>query len=100
MSIPNPLLKFVPSEFTEGIFRAETKFGTVTLVGNDRDDKFSLFGPVISIEVIILPILPPVTEIETCEPESFGTCTEDGTVSELSILKVPMGSSTPKYSIF
>ena len=45
MSIPNPLLKFVPSEFTEGIFHAETKFGTVTLVGNDRDDKFSLFGP-------------------------------------------------------
>ena len=45
MSIPNPLLKFVPSEFTEDIFHAETKFGTVTLVGNDRDDKFSLFGP-------------------------------------------------------
>ena len=45
MSIPNPLLKFVPSEFTEGIFHAETKFGTVTLVGNDRDEKFSIFGP-------------------------------------------------------
>ena len=45
MSIPNPLLKFVPSEFTEGIFHAETKFGTVTLVGNDRDEKFSIFDP-------------------------------------------------------
>ena len=39
MSIPNPLLTFTESEFTEGIFRAETKFGTVTLVGNDRDEK-------------------------------------------------------------
>ena len=41
MSIPNPLLTFTESEFTEGIFRAETKFGTVTLVGNDRDEKRS-----------------------------------------------------------
>ena len=45
MTVSNPRLKFVPSEFTEDIFHAVTKFGTVTLVGNDRDDKFSLFGP-------------------------------------------------------
>ena len=48
MSIPNfanPLLSFTESKFTEGIFHAETKFGTVTLVGNDRDEKFSIFGP-------------------------------------------------------
>ena len=44
MSIPNPLLTFTESEFTEGIFHAETKFGTVSLVGSD-DDKFSIFDP-------------------------------------------------------
>ena len=36
MSIPNPLLKFVESEFTKGVFHAETKFGTVSLVGDDE----------------------------------------------------------------
>ena len=45
MSIPNPLLTFVESEFTKGVFHAETKFGKVSLVGNDRDDKFSIFDP-------------------------------------------------------
>ena len=45
MTIPNPLLTFTESEFTKGVFRAETKFGTVTLVGADRDDKFSIFDP-------------------------------------------------------
>ena len=45
MSIPNPLLKFVESEFTKGVFHAETKFGTITLVGAGLDDKFSIFDP-------------------------------------------------------
>ena len=44
MSIPNPLLKFVESEFTKGVFHAETKFGKVSLVGSD-DEKFSIFDP-------------------------------------------------------
>ena len=44
MSIPNPMLKFVESELTEGVFNAETKFGTVSLVGSD-DGKFSIFDP-------------------------------------------------------
>ena len=44
MSIPNPLLKFVESEFTKNVFRAETKFGTVSIVGSD-DGKFSIFDP-------------------------------------------------------
>ena len=44
MSIPNPLLKFVPSEFTEGVFRAETKFGEIKIIGSD-EKKFTLWGP-------------------------------------------------------
>ena len=44
MSIPNPMLKFVESELTEGVFNAETKFGTVSLVGS-ADGKFSIFDP-------------------------------------------------------
>ena len=45
MTVPNPLLTFTESPFTKGVFRAETKFGTVTLVGTGRDDKFSIFDP-------------------------------------------------------
>ena len=45
MTVPNPLLTFTESEFTKGVFRAETKFGTVTLVSTGRDDKFSIFDP-------------------------------------------------------
>ena len=45
MTTPNPLLTFTESEFTKGVFRAETKFGTVTLVGTGRDDKFPIFDP-------------------------------------------------------
>ena len=45
MTTPNPLLTFTESEFTKGVFRAETKFGTITLVGAGRDDKFSIFDP-------------------------------------------------------
>ena len=45
MTVPNPLLTFTESEFTKGVFRAETKFGTVTLVGTGRDDQFSIFDP-------------------------------------------------------
>ena len=44
MTTPNPLLTFTESEFTKGVFRAETKFGTVTIVGSD-DGKFSIFDP-------------------------------------------------------
>ena len=44
MTVPNPLLSFTESEFTKGVFRAETKFGTVTIVGSD-DGKFSIFDP-------------------------------------------------------
>ena len=44
MSIPNPLLKFVESEVTKGVFHAETKFGKGSLVGSD-DEKFSIFDP-------------------------------------------------------
>jgi len=39
------MLKFVESEFTKGIFRAETKFGTVSMVSGGDDGKFSLFDP-------------------------------------------------------
>ena len=44
MTTPKPLLTFTESEFTKGVFRAETKFGTVTIVGSD-DGKFSIFDP-------------------------------------------------------
>ena len=44
MSIPNPLLKFVPSEFTEGVFCADTKFGEIKIIGSD-EKKFTLWGP-------------------------------------------------------
>ncbi len=44
MTVPNPLLKFVPSEFTEGVFRAETKFGEIKIIGSD-EKKFTLWGP-------------------------------------------------------
>ena len=30
MTVPNPLLTFTESEFTKGVFRAETKFGEVS----------------------------------------------------------------------
>ena len=42
MSIPNPLLKFVESELTEGVFNAETKFGKVSLVGSDDGSALKL----------------------------------------------------------
>ena len=51
MSIPNPLVKFVESELTEGVFNAETKFGTVNLVGDDEKG-FCIFDPnVMSMDV-------------------------------------------------
>ena len=36
MTVPNPLLTFTESEFTKGVFRAETKFGEVRIVGAYR----------------------------------------------------------------
>ena len=39
-----PLLTFTESEFTKGVFRAETKFGEVRLVGDDERG-FVLFDP-------------------------------------------------------
>ena len=39
-----PLLTFTESEFTKGVFRAETKFGEVRLVGDD-DRGFIMFDP-------------------------------------------------------
>ena len=39
-----PLLTFTESEFTKGVFRAETKFGEVRLVGDD-DRGFIIFDP-------------------------------------------------------
>jgi len=44
MHIPNPLLKFVESDFTKGVFHADTKFGKVSLVGDD-DRGFLIFDP-------------------------------------------------------
>ena len=48
MSIPNPLLTFVPSEFNTDdgphVFRAETKFGEVRIVGAE-DRGFLIFDP-------------------------------------------------------
>ena len=44
MTVSNPRLKFVPSEFTEGVFNAETKFGEIKIIGSD-EKKFTLFGP-------------------------------------------------------
>lgn len=44
MTVPNPLLTFVESEFTKGVFRAECKFGTVSIVGDDERG-FLLFDP-------------------------------------------------------
>jgi len=44
MTVPNPLLTFTESEFTKGVFRAETKFGEVRLVGDDERG-FVLFAP-------------------------------------------------------
>ena len=44
MTVPNPLLTFTESEFTKGVFRAETKFGEVRLVGND-DRGFIILDP-------------------------------------------------------
>ena len=44
MSIPNPLLTFTESEFTEGVFCAETKFGEIKIIGSD-EKKFTLWGP-------------------------------------------------------
>ena len=48
MTVPNPLLTFVPSEFNTDdrprVFRAETKFGEVRLVGND-DRGFIILDP-------------------------------------------------------
>ena len=44
MTVPNPLLTFTESEFTKGVFIAETKFGEVKIVG-DEDTDFIIFGP-------------------------------------------------------
>jgi hypothetical protein len=48
MTVPNPLLTFVPSEFNTDdgphVFRAECKFGTVSIVGDDERG-FILFDP-------------------------------------------------------
>ena len=48
MTVPNPLLTFVPSEFNTDdrprVFRAETKFGEVRLVGDDKRG-FMIFDP-------------------------------------------------------
>lgn len=48
MTVPNPLLTFVPSEFNTAdrprVFRAETKFGEVRLVGDDKRG-FMIFDP-------------------------------------------------------
>ena len=44
MTVPNPLLTFTESEFTKGVFRAETKFGEVRIVGNDERG-FIIFDP-------------------------------------------------------
>jgi len=44
MTVPNPLLTFTESEFTKGVFRAETKFGEVRLVGDDERG-FIMFDP-------------------------------------------------------
>ena len=44
MTVPNPLLTFTESEFTKGVFRAETKFGEVRIVGAE-DRGFIIFGP-------------------------------------------------------
>ena len=39
-----PLLTFTESEFTKGVFRAETKFGEVRIVGDDERG-FIIFDP-------------------------------------------------------
>jgi len=48
MTVPNPLLTFVPSEFNTDdgphVFRAETKFGEVRIVGAE-DRGFLIFDP-------------------------------------------------------
>jgi hypothetical protein len=44
MTVPNPLLTFTESEFTKGVFSAETKFGEVRLVGDDERG-FIMFDP-------------------------------------------------------
>ena len=44
MTVPNPLLTFTESEFTKGVFRAETKFGEVRIVGDDERG-FIIFDP-------------------------------------------------------
>ena len=44
MTVPNPLLTFTESEFTKGVFRAETKFGEVRIVGAE-DRGFIIFDP-------------------------------------------------------
>lgn len=48
MTVPNPLLTFVPSEFNTDdrprVFRAETKFGEVRIVGDDERG-FIIFDP-------------------------------------------------------
>ena len=44
MTVPNPLLSFVESKHTKDVFRAETKFGTVSLVSSDGE-LFTLFDP-------------------------------------------------------
>ena len=44
MSIPNPLLTFTESEFGNGVFCAETKFGEVRIVGAE-DRGFIIFDP-------------------------------------------------------
>ena len=44
MSIPNPLLTFTESEFTEGVFCADTKFGEIKIIGSD-EKKFTIWGP-------------------------------------------------------
>ena len=44
MTVPNPLLTFTESEFTKGVFCAETKFGEVRIVGAE-DRGFIIFDP-------------------------------------------------------
>ena len=48
MTVPNPLLTFVPSEFNTDdrplVVRAETKFGEVRIVGAE-DRGFIIFDP-------------------------------------------------------
>ena len=44
MTVPNPLLTFTESEFTKGVFRAETKFGEVRIVGAE-DRGFIILDP-------------------------------------------------------